>query len=158
MWQHVSCAELLYMMSPVNLTGIPSTPICISFSVIPSLRLEGNIYSVYFVYQKYFLIFIAKHQLSNYWRGDKSMYWPEVWLVYQCCCNLLALHANSNRDCCELTHCGRDKMAAFIKRTFLNKNVLISIEITLKFVPKGPINNVQEHWFRWWFGADQATS
>ena len=28
------------------------------------------------------------------------------------------------------------------KRIFLNKNVRISIEISLKFVPKGPINNI----------------
>ena len=150
MWQHVSCAELRYMMSPINLTGIPATPICISFSVYPSLRMDGNIYFVYFVCQNYFLIFTAKHQLLNYWLGDKSMYWPDAWLVYQSCCNLHALHANSHR--------GRDKMAAFIKHTFLNKNVLILIEITMKFVRKGPINNIPEHWFRWWFGADQATS
>ena len=28
------------------------------------------------------------------------------------------------------------------KRIFLNENVRISIEISLKFVPKGPINNI----------------
>ena len=28
------------------------------------------------------------------------------------------------------------------KYIFLNKNVYISIEISLKFVPKGPINNI----------------
>ena len=28
------------------------------------------------------------------------------------------------------------------KRIFFNENVSISIEISLKFVPKGPINNV----------------
>ena len=28
------------------------------------------------------------------------------------------------------------------KRIFLNQNVIISIEILLKFVPKGPINNI----------------
>ena len=27
------------------------------------------------------------------------------------------------------------------KRIFLNENVIISIKISLKFVPKGPINN-----------------
>ena len=30
---------------------------------------------------------------------------------------------------------------------FLNENVWISIKIPLKFVPEGPINNIQ-HWFR----------
>ena len=33
-------------------------------------------------------------------------------------------------------------MAAILKRTFLNENVGISIEISLKFVPKGQINNI----------------
>ena len=33
------------------------------------------------------------------------------------------------------------------KRIFLNENVGISIIISLKFVPKGPINNIQ-NWFR----------
>ena len=46
-----------------------------------------------------------------------------------------------------LTHWGRDKMAAIsptttTKRIFLNEDVRISIKISLKFVPKGPINNI----------------
>ena len=47
-----------------------------------------------------------------------------------------------------LTHWGRDKMVAVsqttlytFKRIFLNENVRISIKISLKFVPKGTINN-----------------
>ena len=42
-----------------------------------------------------------------------------------------------------LTHWGRDKMAGDIfKSVFLNENVWISINISLKFVPKGSINNI----------------
>ena len=46
-----------------------------------------------------------------------------------------------------LTHWGRDKMAAsfpddIIKCIFLNENSSISIKISLKFVPKGRINNI----------------
>ena len=46
-----------------------------------------------------------------------------------------------------LTHWGRDKMDAisqttFFKCIFLNENVWIPIKISLKFVPKGPINNI----------------
>ena len=33
-------------------------------------------------------------------------------------------------------------MAAIFKSIFLNENVLISIKISLKFVPKGRINNI----------------
>ena len=47
----------------------------------------------------------------------------------------------------KLTHWGRDKMAASFMTTFSNafswlKNVIISITISLKFVPKGSINNI----------------
>ena len=34
------------------------------------------------------------------------------------------------------------QMAAIFQTTFLNENVLISIKISLKFVPKGQINNI----------------
>ena len=33
-------------------------------------------------------------------------------------------------------------MAAIFKYIFLDENVWISIKISLKFVPKGPINNI----------------
>ena len=41
------------------------------------------------------------------------------------------------------THLPRDKMATknIFKRNFLNEKVRILIKISLKFVPKGPINN-----------------
>ena len=48
-----------------------------------------------------------------------------------------------------LTHWGREKIAAIsqtwddaLKRIFLNKNVRISSKMSLKFVPKGPIDNI----------------
>ena len=42
-----------------------------------------------------------------------------------------------------LTHWGRDKWTDDIfKCTFLNENVWIPIKISLKFVPKGQINNI----------------
>ena len=45
-----------------------------------------------------------------------------------------------------LTHLPLDKMGAILaddifKRIFLNNNVIISIEFSLKFIPKGSINN-----------------
>ena len=47
--------------------------------------------------------------------------------------------------CLSLTHWGRDKMAAIFQthsNAFsLYENVRISLKISLKFVPKGPINN-----------------
>ena len=47
-----------------------------------------------------------------------------------------------------LTHWGRDKMDAFaddiFKCIFFIENVWIPIKISLKFVPKGPIDNIPE--------------
>ena len=46
-----------------------------------------------------------------------------------------------------LTHWGRDKMAPnfsdnIFKCIFFNENAWVSIKISLKFVPRGPINNI----------------
>ena len=45
-----------------------------------------------------------------------------------------------------VAHWGRDKMAAIVQTTFqmdfLNENVWVAIKISLKFVPKGPLNNI----------------
>ena len=57
----------------------------------------------------------------------------------------------------QLTHWGRDKMAAISQTTFWNAfswmKLWISLKISLKFVPKGPINNIPTlvqvmAWFR----------
>ena len=41
-----------------------------------------------------------------------------------------------------LTQWGRDQMDAIFKRIFVNENLWIPIKISLKFVPKGSINNI----------------
>ena len=63
------------------------------------------------------------------------------------CANQKSVHSQIQQPSISLTHWGRDKMAAVSQTTlsnafsFLNENVRISIKISLKFVPKGPINN-----------------
>ena len=52
----------------------------------------------------------------------------------------------SNEGFYSLTHLPQDKMAAILaddnfKCILLNENVWIAIRISLKFVPKGPIDN-----------------
>ena len=49
--------------------------------------------------------------------------------------------------CCILTHCGLDKIATIFpdnifKCIFSNENEEISINISLKFVPQYPFNNI----------------
>ena len=45
--------------------------------------------------------------------------------------------------CLLLTHWGRNKIVAIFKCIFLNENVQILLKISLKFVPKVRINNIQ---------------
>ena len=65
---------------------------------------------------------------ANVWTNDDFV----CWRIYA------ALGLN------ELTHWqnGRHFADDTFKHIFLNKNVCISIEISLKFVPKGPMNNM----------------
>ena len=51
------------------------------------------------------------------------------------------------KTCCNLKHWGRDKMAPIFQMTFSNaflelKCIYISIKISPKFVPNGPVNNI----------------
>ena len=43
------------------------------------------------------------------------------------------------------------------KCIFFNENDRIPTQISLRFIARSPIDNKQ-HWFRWWLGAEQATS
>ena len=61
-----------------------------------------------------------------------------------------------------LTFWGRDEMAVISQTTvsnaiFFNKNVWISLKISLKFFPRSELK-ICQHWCKWWLGADQATS
>ena len=51
-------------------------------------------------------------------------------------------------------------MAAIFKCIFFNENVLISIEISLKFVPTGPIKNIPAlvHIMAWRLSGDKPLS
>ena len=67
-------------------------------------------------------------RLSSFWRYIKL---ANLTLVHVCAC---------------LTHWGRDKWTPFRRRhfqcIFLNENVWIPIKISLRFVPKVPINTI----------------
>ena len=61
-----------------------------------------------------------------------------------------------------LTHRGRDKMAAIFQTTLSNAFSCIKmLEFRLKFHWSLILSvqlTIAHHWFRWWLGADQATS
>ena len=64
------------------------------------------------------------------------------WIQWQYV-NIPAEHLLQNHFT-SLTHWGRDKMDAILllKCIFLSESVWIPIKISMKFVPKGPINNI----------------
>ena len=68
--------------------------------------------------------------------------WAPCWPHKPCC---LGYWDVTTINFSQLTHRGQDKMTAIFQTTFsncifLNENVWISIKISLKFVPNGPIN------------------
>ena len=95
----------------------------------------GKITSLYWIMAQkcswtYFVTCVRRYTLTTSPRGQ----WVKV---------ALGLTAG----CYILTHWGRDKMVATLaddtfKCKFVNENILISIKMSLKFVPKGPINNM----------------
>ena len=64
-------------------------------------------------------------------QGCPSWFHEKIWASYQTNFNTLRPRRNEQ-------HFADD----IFKRIFFNKNVWISITISLKFVPKGPINNI----------------
>ena len=81
---------------------------------------------------------IGSNQL---WRVNDSPYYREYIYIY---ISLYEWHNQSRSFSIPLTRWGREKMDAdeFFKCIFLNENVWIPIEISLKFVPKDAINNI----------------
>ena len=65
------------------------------------------------------------------------MGWICVWDPHYSCCVSMQTGVNTLRPRQNRRHFTNDTF----KRIFLNENVRISIKISLKFVPKGPINN-----------------
>ena len=67
-----------------------------------------------------------------------------------------------NKQTITLTHWGRDKMAAISQTTLSNAfSWMTMLEFRIKFHWSLFIRvqlTISQHWFRWWLGADQATS
>ena len=64
--------------------------------------------------------------------------------------------------CSDLTHLCRDKMATIFRMTFSNAYSWINmykfwLRCHWSLFPRVQLTILQ-HWFRWWLGADQATS
>ena len=66
-----------------------------------------------------------------------------MWWQYRGCCNDFKLcHCHFNINTFGPRQNGRHFADDTLKCIFLNKNVRLLIKISLKFVPKGPINNI----------------
>ena len=109
-------------------------------------RLFADIFRCIFVNEKFYnfikisLKFVPKSPIDNNSASVWIMAWRRIgdkWLSESMLTNIYAAPGGD-----ELTHWGRDKMAAIFQWIFLNENVWISINISLKFVPRGPIDNI----------------
>ena len=87
---------------------------------------------------------------QNYFAPKSSQCWKQRSILVQSCTDLLYTNM---KTWFILTHWGPDKMDAIFpddifKCIFLNANIWISTKFSLKFVCKGPIDNIYERWFR----------
>ena len=78
------------------------------------------------------------HKANIFW--DNRGIWSHA-LKTMSCKGILTMHPWSFNTL-RLRQNGRRFADDTFKRIFLNENVRISIKISLKFVPKGPINNI----------------
>ena len=100
------------------------------------------------IYIKISLKFVPKYQINNIpslvqimgWRrpGDKPISETMIWLVYW------RIYASFGLNELRPRQNGRHFPGDIFKRIFVHENVKISIQITLKFIPKGPINKKSE--------------
>ena len=86
--------------------------------------------------------FQAHNQLLyNHQPTQEKSHYHDVKTLGEC----LTYHQGMRGGDLRLTHWDRDKMAAISQRTisnaFFNENIQISIKISLKFVPRSPIDN-----------------
>ena len=92
----------------------------------------------------YILIVIQNIAMSNFVL-DASLFSTKIICVSLQCKGLIK--GNSQRWSCGINTLrprqhGRHFADDTFKRIFMNENVIISTKISLKFVPKGPINNI----------------
>ena len=92
-------------------------------------------------------ISICQHWFT-WWLGalyanrSQANIWTHIGLVYG------RIYVSPSLN--ELTHWGQDKMAAILQMIFLFKfhyNMFPRVQLT-----------INQHWFRYWIGADQATT
>ena len=106
--------------------------------------------------------------LGRYWKSEKAC-WLRGMNIFaapfeaECGRVIISLGPNLMKwSSVILTHWGRERMAAISQTTYSNAFLWMKIyEFRLKFhwslFPRVQLT-IFQHWFRWWLGADQATS
>ena len=83
----------------------------------------------------------AHHDVTVMNKFNNTMVKPDPWLLrtnHKLTCHWITIRVNTSRP----RRNGRHFADDILKCIFLNENVWIPIEISLKFVPKGPIDNI----------------
>ena len=103
-----------------------------------------------------FHLFLAWYHHNNFHFSSLFARWTKMLsssdMKYECLFSIAIDYAMDGTRCIylhgiDLTHWGWEKMdtisqTPFFKCIFLNENVWIPVRISLKFVPKGPINSI----------------
>ena len=101
-----------------------------------ALLIIACIYRSYWIYMVWSCVYVHQNCCngSEIYRWNRALFlYLTTQNVHTMCMILNTLRPRQN---------GRHFADDILKYIFLNKNVWISIEISLKFVPKGPINNI----------------
>ena len=96
------------------------------------------------------LLILSLSKSENVWTSQRNVLGIQRQDPHQCerfpACGSRSAgpHAPRPRQCAALFRLRRNRrhFADIFKCIFLNENVLNSIKISLKFIPKGPINNI----------------
>ena len=114
---------------------------CYLFSIKPLPKPNSSVDYQLDLYKQTLVKFESKSQMRFYFSFQLFHFGNVVGTMLAILLRLNTLRPRQN---------GRHFAVAIFKCIFLNENVWIPIEISLKFVPQGPINNIpgSQHCFR----------
>ena len=123
---------------------------------------HANLIKQWCLLQHIYFIYCMKCDLITIWNKlflDMRLCFG-LWFLFHTQSNII--HAVLSLDLYELTHWGRDKMAAIFQTTFSNafswmKMFKFRLRFHWSLFPRVQLIILQ-HWFRWWLGAGQVTS
>ena len=143
-WSHAKqpCEHRAFMPGVISIAIHMHLPYLCEYTYIEYILLfdikQPRLQCIYAcTYWMYIVYSSSDIYYSITWTGGSWLVWLcEMWFDSPYCTDMLAFNTLRPR------RNGRHFAGDTFKYIFLNENVIISVEISLKFVPKGQINNI----------------